>query len=666
MTLKSGVPLLRVCYTIPADMCTKGLVRNPMKPLCMAAALLSALFLSRSAAGVPIPALPSGRTPVTPPAGTSAPGAVSLPAVTPMTDPHAGAAPYSARMVSVPKATPGGDVSASLRPAEPSPAVTPAPSPGEPSPGEAALLMAPTPAAVATSTAAEPAGTEFLERWDREYRLLDPEVEPARRGAARDYARGVAELKKAILTGIPDEGMYYRLGFCYEKLGDNDRALDAYRRAMKNSGGAYACAIPYHLGLVLAGKGDHAEAAAEFEKALACPEYAAAARNNLGNCYRSLYLKRKALEEFAAAIELDPRMAGAHLNMGVTRAELGDREGSVSSLRRALELDPHAPGAAYSLGIVLRAMGDARGAEEALARAVKISPRDEKAHLALARLYVDAGRKEEARQEARIAFGLMPMLRADNLELDNALGASPPPAAATPSSGEGEERALLDQARSALSTGDHAGAERAYEAVLRRNPNSVAASLGMAYLGEFAGAQRYGKGFPAERSIGFYRKALDAQPGMSTAWFSLGNVYEKCGRYEEAAAAFAKACACAPEMRFAWYNLGVCYAKLGDHEKAEAQFREAVRLDPDFADARFQLGEALAAKRDFGGAIGEYEKVLSLTPAHADSHFSLAQIYRLQAADRRKAAGHFRTYLELRPNAPDASEVEGWIREMGE
>ena len=117
-------------------------------------------------------------------------------------------------------------------------------------------------------------------------------------------------------------------------------------------------------------------------------------------------------------------------------------------------------------------------------------------------------------------------------------------------------------------------------------------------------------------------------------------------------------------MRFAWYNLGVCYIRLGKREEAEAQFRRALALDPAFADARFQLGEVLASRRDYGGAIAEYEKVIDLVPSHADAHYSLARICHREAADSKAAAEHYRAYLELRPDAPDAAEVQGWIEEM--
>ena len=220
------------------------------------------------------------------------------------------------------------------------------------------------------------------------------------------------------------------------------------------------------------------------------------------------------------------------------------------------------------------------------------------------------------------------------------------------------------RARAAVAGGDRAEAERLFSALLRRNPSSAAACLGLAFLSEFSGSERYGAGFPEERCIGYYRRALEAQPGMSTAWFGLGNVYEKIGRHAEAADAFRRAGELSPEMRFAWYNLGVCYIRLGKREEAEAQFRRALALDPAFADARFQLGEVLASRRDYGGAIAEYEKVIDLVPSHADAHYSLARICHREAADSKAAAEHYRAYLELRPDAPDAAEVQGWIEEM--
>ncbi|MEJ2745908.1 MAG: tetratricopeptide repeat protein, partial [bacterium] len=208
----------------------------------------------------------------------------------------------------------------------------------------------------AAESAYEP--TEFLARWDRRYRLIDPDVEMHGGEEKPDYAAAAAELKDGIVTGIPDEEMYYRLGFCYEKLGDYDRALEAYSSASTalagRSGGALEYYIPYHIGIANARQGRYVAAADAFKRALRFPRVSAAARNNLGFCYNKLSLKRKAIEEFKNAAALNPRLAEAFLNMGNAQAELGDLWEAAASLQAAIKLQPDIPGGRYSLGLVQR------------------------------------------------------------------------------------------------------------------------------------------------------------------------------------------------------------------------------------------------------------------------------------------------------------------------
>lgn len=519
----------------------------------------------------------------------------------------------------------------------------------------------------ATDSPYEP--TEFLARWDRRYRLIDPDVEPQGREEKRDYASAASELKDGVVTGIPDEEMYYRLGFCYERLGDYDRALDAYSSAAaalqgKPAGGPLEHYIPYHVGIVNARKGKYVEAAGAFEKAVRFPQVAAAAHNNLGYCYNKLSLKRKALEEFKKAAASDPRLAEALLNMGNTQAELGDLRGAAASIQSAIRLQPDIRGGSYSLGLVQRARGEDAEAEQAFRAAVESVPEDAKAHHALARLYFDSGRAQQAREEAGIASGLSPELEKNDPDLFRAL--SEGTAKARPESGEGghDESALIARAQSLAAQGDFGGAEKLYASALSRNPRCVQVCLGMAYINEFAGGVRYGAGFPAAKSISFYGKALEIEPRLGAAWFNLGNVYEKSGMYAKAAQAFTKAKELSPGMKTASYNLGVCYGMLGEREKAEEQFLETLRIDPGFAPAHFQCGVLYAGERDYERAIESYENALRLDPRDGDAHFNLAQIYKNQANKPREAVEHFKAYLALSPDAEDAPRVREWVEEM--
>lgn len=467
--------------------------------------------------------------------------------------------------------------------------------------------------------------TEFLSSWDRSYRLIDPEVESSHRARIPDYAAAAAELKKAIVSGIPDGEMYYRVGFCYEKMGDTDRALGAYLLAEKSMAGSpLRFYLWYHLGVLHANKGAFEEAAKNFEKALSVRGDSAPAHNNLGYCYRQLSMRRKAIAEFQRATDLDPRCAEAFLNRGITHAELGELAEAEAALRGAGALNPDLAGCRESLELVRRA-GEGTAPETATGPPAEPAP--------------ESGGGEEI---ATATASLKPQRDSD------------------------PQHATVERATALVKSGNLAAAGELYTRVLELDPRSVRALLGMAYISEFAGREHYGRGFPAEKSVSFYRRALEIAPEMSGAWFDMGNVYQITGRYREAAESFARAAGIEPSMKSAYYNLALCYRKLGEAGKAEEQFKEAVRRDSDFAEAHFQLGLLCAGRRDYAGAVREYEYVLRLNPSDADTHYLLARIYMVQAEDDRKAAGHFREYLRNRPDAADADTVKEWIKELEE
>ncbi len=511
--------------------------------------------------------------------------------------------------------------------------------------------------------------TEFLNRWDKRYRLIDPDVGYSQRRLDRHYARAAAELKKAVVLGLPDYGLYYRLGFCYEKMGDYQRALDAYRNASKCLEGKpeeefweyYIC---FHIGQVNAKMGNYKEAATQFERALEIKADSAEVRNNLGYCYSKLYMKRRALLELERAVAINPQLGEAYLNMGVVQAELGHLEEAETSLREASASEPRLEGASHSLARVLIAGGREEEAEGELIKAVQDFPGDARAHMTLAKLYLNTGRRKEAGHEAALALALMPALKQDNQELLGSFQIEPSLSSPPSSTGAINEVKLLELAMRHSAKGDFKEAEDIYNRILEDNPRSAEAYSGLGYLNEFHEGVRYGDGFPAEKSITFYIKALEIQPDMSMAWFRLGNVYEKGGSYGKALEAYRRAKEITPAMKLTSYNSGICYSKLGKVEAAERQFLEVLELDPDFADAHFRLAVLYAEKRDYGKAVEEYKEVLRINPRDADAHFNLGQIYRGYAEKPEEAAEHFKAYVRLSPDAEDAAKAKRWIGEL--
>jgi tetratricopeptide (TPR) repeat protein len=59
-----------------------------------------------------------------------------------------------------------------------------------------------------------------------------------------------------------------------------------------------------------------------------------------------------------------------------------------------------------------------------------------------------------------------------------------------------------------------------------------------------------------------------------------------------------------------------------------------------------------------------YLEALAQTPSDSFIHYNLGVVYSDYLADAGKAASHFRRYLELNPQARDASRVRAWVVEL--
>ena len=63
------------------------------------------------------------------------------------------------------------------------------------------------------------------------------------------------------------------------------------------------------------------------------------------------------------------------------------------------------------------------------------------------------------------------------------------------------------------------------------------------------------------------------------------------------------------------------------------------------------------------GALAAYRQALKLDPEFSDVYKRLGILYMEQKRNDR-AARSFKIYLQLKPQAPDRKEVEGWISKL--
>ena len=77
--------------------------------------------------------------------------------------------------------------------------------------------------------------------------------------------------------------------------------------------------------------------------------------------------------------------------------------------------------------------------------------------------------------------------------------------------------------------------------------------------------------------------------------------------------------------------------------------------------ARYQLGVVLAQRQDMENAANLFQQAISLDPSFAYAHYYAGMAAsRLNRPDQ--VAGHFQTFLQLAPNAPERGPVESMMR----
>jgi len=227
----------------------------------------------------------------------------------------------------------------------------------------------------------------------------------------------------------------FNKGVQAEKAGQLDAAEKAFL-AVLEQGGKQAF-VYNNLGIVYRERGDNERALVPFREAIRLNARYAAPRVLMGSSLLALGRVKEAAAELEAAVKIDPREPSARLELARAYARAGNLTGAVEQFRQLRQQAPGDPEYAYQLGrahmklsawciaeINRVAPGSAR-VEQILAenraaqgrtgeairaylKAAAADPRLAGIHLALAQIYVQEGKPEEARAEIERELAIVP------------------------------------------------------------------------------------------------------------------------------------------------------------------------------------------------------------------------------------------------------------------
>ena len=320
-----------------------------------------------------------------------------------------------------------------------------------------------------------------------------------------------------------------------------------------------------------------------------------------------------AVEQAAEILKVAPGHAPAMMMYGLALGATGRGEDAVNALRRAVQLNSDLPGAWRALGDHLAAIGDSEGADAAYTRHVKASTRDPgllrpaaalcENNIPLAETLLRSHLQQNPtdvaaiRMLAEVAARLGRYVDAENL-LARCLELSPSFATARTQyasllNRQNRASEALQQIAPLLAAepdnphyrnlkatflvgiGEYQQAIDLYRGILTEYPHQAKVWVTLGHVQKTAGRQ--------EAAIQAYRRALELEPGMGEAYFSLANL--KTFRFEprdvaamQAALEPAPAAAAVENQLHLHFALGKAYEDEARYEASFEHYAEGNRL----------------------------------------------------------------------------------------
>src|SRR6185312_10571286 len=322
---------------------------------------------------------------------------------------------------------------------------------------------------------------------------------------------------------------------------------------------------------------------------------------------------------------------------GVWFAQQGNVNCAVAAFNQALRLEPHLAEAHFDLGLVRQSQQQPRVAIGEFRLALKYDP---------------------SLLEARCAVGsLLPDPVSAETEFRTALAANPQLICAL----DGLAQALVKQRR-------YEAAMDYWRQAVRIQPDAPDLRLSLATVTYKVAKTRQANGLPdlagagVADAIRLLTDLIKDRPDMTSAYFTLGNIYANERRDREAAdeyqqvtrrdpndtlalaaqvkalidaSAYSEALSPArnyvrlkPDDASGHVMLGTIYQQLGDYAKAEPELELGVAKAPDDFEARYQLGLVLARAGKPQQALPQLRKAVALKPGDRAAQYQLVAVLR--------------------------------------
>ncbi|MBT3316154.1 MAG: tetratricopeptide repeat protein [Anaerolineae bacterium] len=189
--------------------------------------------------------------------------------------------------------------------------------------------------------------------------------------------------------------------------------------------------------------------------------------------------------------------------------------------------------------------------------------------------------------------------------------------------------------------GNHKGAIRCYEEVLRINPNHPEPYNNLGNI--LVDLKRYAE---AEEA---YRKAIKIDPEYAVPYRNLGDLFAKLKRPKKAEESYRKAIKIDPEDDMAYSSLGDLFDKLKRSKEAIIHYNKAIQLRPNFEPHYYFRGKIYRKQGNFQAAIADHDKAIQLFP-ESQYHYALRGEMHGELRDFQAAITDYSNAIQFAPD----------------
>ena len=447
-------------------------------------------------------------------------------------------------------------------------------------------------------------------------RIGDPETVPLSEPVLRiAVAVAITAFLAGCRGGVEEEGRLPPIPEPrLEAMAPEARELigEARKRTLANPGRADANG---RLGMALHAYDLRQESIACYQRAAAFdpqdlrwPYYLGTVQLELGN-------NDEAALHFRAALSLRPDFGAARIRLGESLLSEGQFEQGREAFEQAVELSPVSAVGYFGLGKALEASGDNEAAQRAYIRAAELAPGAGAVRYALALLYRNLGRDDEAASQLA--------------HLENGNRKQPPiedPFMAAVRSLRADKHRYLQEGLGLEAEGNVREAIVLYEQAIGVDGSYLQARINL--IGAYGKLGRYPE---AERHYEATQMLASDSEELHVNWGMLQAARE---RFDDAAASYGRALEINPHSADTHADLGVVLGELGQDEEALLHFRLALQNEPNHRSANFHLARHLIAENRVTEAVDHLlrtrEPVDDRTPTYiyglADAYLRLGNV----------------------------------------